>query len=162
MTNLCRICKNPSSYGKANICKECNKIYHREYYRKNKEKLNEKEKLRLKKRRSNVDFVMSERQRGREYWANLRHEAIMAYGGYKCACCEEKEPLFLSIDHIENNGADHRRELGIKNGNGKGGNTVLYIWLKRNNYPVGFQILCMNCNMGKSRNKGICPHKAIS
>ena len=34
-----------------------------------------------------------------------------------------------------------------------------YAWLKRNNYPSGFQILCMNCQWGKLRNNGVCPHQ---
>ncbi len=33
------------------------------------------------------------------------------------------------------------------------------MWLKANNFPPGFQTLCHNCNIGKHRNKGICPHK---
>ena len=35
---------------------------------------------------------------------------------------------------------------------------MIYIWLKNNNFPEGFQVLCFNCNCGKARNKGICPH----
>ena len=54
----------------------------REYYQKNKDSLREKEKFRLKKRRSQESFVVSERIRGRKYWADLRHEVVMAYGGY--------------------------------------------------------------------------------
>jgi hypothetical protein len=30
--------------------------------------------------------------------------------------------------------------------------------LRRNNYPEGFQILCMNCQFGKRMNNGVCPH----
>ena len=82
----------------------------------------------------------------------------MAYGGYKCACCGEMEPKFLTLDHVFNNGAEHRRSLGYTKGNGRGGNLVT--WLKKHRYPAGFQVLCMNCNFGKHTNKGICPHKA--
>jgi ABC-type uncharacterized transport system substrate-binding protein len=39
--------------------------------------------------------------------------------------------------------------------------TGFYKWLARNGYPSGFQILCMNCNHGKSRNGGVCPHQRV-
>lgn len=32
-----------------------------------------------------------------------------------------------------------------------------YVWLKKNNYPPGFQILCYNCNCAKGH-FGYCPH----
>lgn len=73
--------------------------------------------------------------------------------GCKCVCCGEQEPAFLSIDHIENDGAVHRREQGTK-----GSGTWLYLWLIRNNFPSGFQILCWNCQWGKQL-RGICPHR---
>ena len=70
--------------------------------------------------------------------------------GSSCRCCGETEPLFLTVDHINNDGAAHRRQMGHKN---------MLLWLARNNYPPGFQTLCMNCNLGKARNKGTCPHE---
>ena len=113
---------------------------------------------RYRQLRTDSDWVGHERKRGREYWRKVRHEAIMAYGGYRCACCGETEPAFLSIDHVFNNGAAHRRELGWTVGNGKGANITK--WLKDHGYPAGFQVLCMNCNHGKARNGGVCPHKS--
>lgn len=85
-----------------------------------------------------------------------RLEVMRAYcpqGILKCACppCKEDNPLFLSIDHIHGGGLKHRKETGNHG-------TGLYHWLKRNNFPKGFQILCFNCNQGKNRNKGVCPH----
>ncbi len=85
--------------------------------------------------------------------------AFNAYGGYKCNCCGETIKQFLSIDHINNDGAKHRKELTGDSRRGGGNN--LYIWLKRNKYPAGFQVLCMNCNCGKYRNGGVCPHKTL-
>ena len=73
------------------------------------------------------------------------------YGAF-CACCGEVDRTFLTVDHVNNDGAEHRKSIG------KGGRR-LYMWLRRNNYPVGFQLLCFNCNLGKARNKGVCPHK---
>lgn len=82
------------------------------------------------------------------YYYRLQHEAIMAYGGYKCSWCGINEPLVLCLDHIENNGRDHRRQIGSTGGH------KLYLWMKENGYPPGFQVLCMNCNHAKYRNGG--------
>lgn len=67
-----------------------------------------------------------------------------------CNCCNETNIHFLTIDHINNDGYKHRKEEpSSKN---------IYYWLSKNKYPKGFQVLCMNCNWGKSIHK-ICPHK---
>lgn len=81
-----------------------------------------------------------------------RIEALQAYGGLipACACCGETGLLFLSLDHVNGGGRQHRRETG-------GGG--FYVWLRKNNYPAGFQVLCHNCNLGRELNGGICPHK---
>lgn len=84
----------------------------------------------------------------------LRTEVFGHYGG-QCACCGEADPMFLTIDHINNDGAAHRREIGQS----LSGGINFYRWLRRNNYPEGFQPLCYNCNCGKARNGGICPHR---
>ena len=100
----------------------------------------------------------AERARTREYARKVADEVIAHYGG-RCACCGESERMFLSIDHIHNDGAEHRRQINPSAAaNGKGVN--LYGWLKKNGYPEGFQVLCMNCNHGKARNGGVCPHQA--
>jgi len=162
MIGKCVTCKKTKElpYKGKNLCRECNSAYVRQYYRRNKDRLKVKAKERYEKRRQDNAFVESEKKRGRQYWAELRHEAIMAYGGYKCNCpgCNETESLFLSIDHINNDGAEHRRSLGYEN-NGKGASSATLSWMKKNGYPPGFQVLCMNCNFGKSRNNGICPHE---
>jgi hypothetical protein len=80
----------------------------------------------------------------------LRSEILNAYGG-ECSCCGEKESQFLAVDHINNDGAQHRKQIG--------GTGALYLWLKKNNFPKDrFQLLCHNCNMAKSL-YGICPHQ---
>jgi predicted restriction endonuclease len=78
----------------------------------------------------------------------LRLEVLAHYGG-KCACCGESVPEFLAIDHINGGGCQHRKEI-------PGGNVCA--WLKKNNYPEGFQVLCHNCNMAKGF-YGHCPHQ---
>jgi len=88
------------------------------------------------------------------YARKLRTEAFAAYGGAKCACCGETEIMFLSIDHIDGNGSEHRRQIA----EGHNSNNF-YLWLRKHGYPAGFQVLCQNCNVGKWRNSGICPHQ---
>lgn len=76
---------------------------------------------------------------------------IFAHYGDKCACCNEIERKFLTIDHVNSDGAEHRKEVGT---------AEIARWLVRNDFPEGFQILCYNCNLGRARNGGVCPHKA--
>lgn len=82
-------------------------------------------------------------------------EAFAAYGGNHCACCKTDILDFLTIDHINNDGSAHRKEL-FGASHGRGGRHF-YAWLKRQNWPKGFQVLCFNCNIGKARNNGVCP-----
>jgi hypothetical protein len=77
---------------------------------------------------------------------------VITHYGSECACCGETEIRFLSIDHIEGKGNEHRRTIKRNGGN------AFYHWLIDNNYPEGFRILCYNCNLGRAHNDGICPH----
>ena len=83
-----------------------------------------------------------------------RNEVYDAYGGYKCNCCGEAERMFLSIDHVNNDGAQER-----KSGKYNGGGSAFYTWLRKNKFPTGYQVLCMNCQVGKHKNGGVCPHQ---
>ncbi len=86
----------------------------------------------------------------RKNYLILRDAVFNAYGGYKCTCCGEKQQAFLTIDHVNNNGCEHRRQIGQSN---------CYRWLKQNDYPSGFQVLCMNCQWGRKNCGGVCPHQ---
>lgn len=88
----------------------------------------------------------------KEYRRLKKKEVFEAYGGAKCACCGESTFDFLTIDHVNNDGADHRREIGA-------GGTTTYMWLIRNKFPEGFQVLCANCQLGKAVNGGVCSHQ---
>ena len=138
---------------KSRICRKCLGVYYRQYM-KNYRIARPGIEMERYRRRAAEDpaFLEQLRQRGRKYWADLRHGAIMAYGGYRCACCGETEPKFLSLDHVFNDGSQHRKEVG-----GRG--SQIFKWLRDHGYPAGFQVLCMNCNHGKALNGGVCPHK---
>ncbi len=90
-------------------------------------------------------------------YAALKANVFQAYGG-SCACCGESQSDFLAIDHVENNGADHRRELAGKRYKSMTG-VHMYRWLKKNEFPDGFQVLCHNCNFSKHLNGGKCVHE---
>ena len=82
---------------------------------------------------------------------------VFGHYGNVCACCGESEREFLTIDHVNNDGGHHRRKYPAS-----GGGVGLYLWIKRHGYPDDLQLLCMNCNWGKMRCRGICPHKQVS
>lgn len=94
----------------------------------------------------------------KDHYQSLRHEVFAHYGGYLCACCDEDEPSVLTIDHVQNNGKEHREQLKDRSFAG----SQFYAWLKRNGFPPGYQVLCWNCNMGKYRNGGTCPHEKLA
>ncbi len=60
--------------------------------------------------------------------------------------------VFLSIDHINNDGAEHRKLLKTLPG------ASFYHKMKKLGYPPILQVLCMNCQFGK-RYGAICPHQ---
>jgi hypothetical protein len=97
------------------------------------------------------------RVKNREYGKRRKDLCFSHYGGYICSCCGETEEKFLTLDHIHNDGAAHRRHM---NGDRRYRGTSIYGWLIRNRFPAGFQVLCFNCNCGKHLNGGICPHEA--
>lgn len=77
-------------------------------------------------------------------------------GDMKCDCCGEKHLEFLTIDHINGGGVQHRKELG--NGKLASGGGKFYTWLRRSGYPEGYRVLCLNCNFSKGV-FGYCPHE---
>ena len=112
-------------------CARCSRAFQRGWRRRNRDKV-----ARQNKKKASA----------------MRRAAVAAYGG-RCACCGEDTFEFLTIDHVNNDGAAHRRQVGIK------GSTATYYWLRDNGYPKdGFQLLCMNCNCAKQWS-GECPHQ---
>ena len=79
---------------------------------------------------------------------------LLKYGGDppKCACCGETNIGFLTIDHVNNDGRAHKKSLKNKN---------IYLALRSKGFPTDppVIVLCFNCNCGRDRNGGVCPHK---
>lgn len=142
------------------LCPEC----HRKY------KMNWRHKNKLKEKKYRDKYKTSERgKQVLESWAvrnklkrtkqrreEVRQRKLFVMQHYSklnpvCACCNERNLDFLTIDHIQNNGAKHRKIDKIGH---------LYIWLIKNKFPRGFQVLCWNCNLGKAKNPyNVCPHE---
>lgn len=80
-----------------------------------------------------------------DYRLTTKIETLTHYGKGKCACvmCGESRPACLTIDHINGGGKRHRAELGRKGG------YKFYYWLRQQNFPTGYQTLCMNCQFVK-------------
>lgn len=147
-TKTCTKCDTPKEldkfpkqkcgkYGVNSICKACQAEYKRQHYAKNPQVIEDRKAYFKKYRKSIKDQVFD-------------------HYGERCACCGETCRVFLTLDHVNGDGAEHRRELG-------GGRTTstdkTWRWLVANDFPDGFQILCYNCNCGKRDNGGICPHQ---
>lgn len=98
------------------------------------------------------------RSKNAKHWRLLAKIKVFEHycpGRIECACCREDKLVFLTIDHMKGDGNKHRREVKTVSGSG------VHTWLIKNNFPVGFQVLCFNCNVGKYFNGGVCPHKEV-
>jgi len=79
----------------------------------------------------------------------VRAELIEAYGG-KCTCprCPEINPAFLTLEHVDGTGKEHRSQVG----------SHAYADLRRRGWPQeGYTLLCWNCN-AMTRHGRTCPH----
>jgi hypothetical protein len=75
-------------------------------------------------------------------YSNLRRLQCLTHysnGELKCADCNLNNLDVLVIDHINNDGNQHRKKIG-------GGGINTYRWLIKQGFPTGYQVLCHNCN----------------
>ena len=128
-TTECKKCRSERSVRWVSKNREQNKSTGKIWYQKNRSKRRVQERTRTK----------------------LLKDAVFNHYGNACGCCGERERLFLAIDHKNNDGAAERR-VGIVY-------ATLYRKIIKENFPDRYQVLCANCNWGKHRNGGICPHK---
>lgn len=134
--------------GRRAICKPCEAARREEWKKSDSAAARE-----YRDRRSDSTFW---KKHGALIRAKRRAAVLEAYGS-KCVCCGEDTPEFLTVDHINNDGARHREAISPSDPRG-GSGTYLYIWLKRHGFPKdNFQLLCWNCNCAKGR-YGSCPH----
>lgn len=108
--------------------------YQREYYWRNRDK------IRKRKNKQNQNNEQSYFVRARRYHRQ-RIEILKRYGGKhpKCNWCGEERYECLQIDHINDDGAQERKE--------RDGGENFYYWLTKQPYqPDKYQVLCANCN----------------
>lgn len=71
---------------------------------------------------------------------------VLEHYGQKCNCscgCKVSNRNHLTIDHINNDGAEQRRASGSNGGHANYRNII------KNNFPEDLQVLCWNCNCAK-------------
>ena len=161
----CGVEKSADEFTKGrNRCLECNRAYYREYLRTHPE---QKERQRENVRR------WERSEKGRQYRAKYfaryyaaNYQRLRAHTrawraqidaklreiyGSVCACCGETEPAFLTIDHVNGDGAEDRKKHG--------GHRQLRFWLSQQPKLPDYRMLCWNCNCGRRLNNGVCPHE---
>lgn len=150
--NLCRRCGDKPLEGKTR-CERCH-IKHLEYQKKSKANAEKQGLCRnclIKEIQIGssmcVECLESHRIYGRKKYQKYRQLCIENYGG-KCTCCGCKVAKYLQLDHINNDGSEHRKKIydggpGIRGGS-------IYPWACRNNYPSNLQLLCANCHQAKT------------
>jgi len=85
----------------------------------------------------------------KEHATRLKTEVFAHYSGgvphCNCPLCPEKtnDVDMLSIEHIGGGGNKHRNDIGM--GKDRAGYRF-YVWLKKNDFPAGYEILCHTCN----------------
>jgi len=75
----------------------------------------------------------------REYTKNAVVN-VLTNGEGTCRWCGHGDLDVLTVDHIDNDGAQHRKKVPLN---------TFYSWMIKNDYPPGFQVLCANCNLKK-------------
>lgn len=114
----------------------------------------------MKRRASRENYLKKSRKELNQYTnkqrSKIKKEVLTHYGkNEKLLCCWRSCTVhdldMLSLDHVKDDGAEHRRkEKGSRiSFCGK----EIYYWVKRNKYPKGFQTLCMNHQYKKQRIK---------
>ena len=88
-----------------------------------------------------------ENQRRIKNQAKYKREVLTHYGPNGIlGCCWESCSVVdidtLSLDHLKDDGATHRKATGCAG-------SSMYCWVRRNNFPPLFQTLCMNHQVKK-------------
>ena len=87
---------------------------------------------------------LSQREYRRRWREKLREDVLRHYGQEHLACiiCGFADHRALTIDHINDNGAEERKAGRYTTGH-------FYEWLRSSDFPSGYQTLCGNCQFIK-------------
>jgi hypothetical protein len=131
----------------------------KDWYLKNKERSGQLTKQwaldnKERKRFLNKRWIQNNRERYNAskyvYRDRLKIAVLSHYAGGKPVCrnCGIDDVDVLCIDHINDDGSKHRKELKISGRTYSGGYST-YAALQMAGCPVGLQVLCANCNLKK-------------
>ena len=149
---LCHYCERPVEPGRSK-CRECLDKFSKYATERYKEVASVglcpkcRKRMKADGYESCTECRSEERQRNFE----IKIETLEAYGGPKCVCCGEKSVFVLTLEHVDGNGASHRREIASSP-------SQFYKKLKMAGYPdePKLVVLCFNCNIAKGL-YGVCP-----
>lgn len=93
-----------------------------------------------KRKRENMRRYRAERPehyaaQSRKAKAKLKSQLFELYG-HECSICGYDDKRALTLDHINNNGSEERKELGERG---------VYYKAREKHSPGEYRILCMNC-----------------
>jgi len=93
----------------------------------------------------------------RNCYYRLKWKTLVHYSGTDpphCTCCGITEMSMLTIDHLNNDGNHHRKNVGGRSG------YRLYQYLKKQGFPdnLNLTVRCFNCNISRYY-LGECAHK---
>ena len=151
--------------------KERNRKYQFNWWLKNKEKIlarqknfrpRQREYLR-RYRATHPEYVAKQRETHMKYYikngtsqSRLRARMLEMYG-HACECCGESRKEFLALDHRNNDGAAHRKEIRSRTSDSP--TSHVYRQAVMLGFPNNkFRLLCHNCNMARGF-YGFCPHE---
>lgn len=81
------------------------------------------------------------------YRRKVKLKVFTHYSKGKPVCCIKDCDIddmdMLSLDHTNDDGAAHRKQVGAKTG------TFMYEWAIKNNFPPIFKVMCWNHNIKK-------------
>lgn len=117
------------------------------------DRLRNPESWKIRKKRNYTKYRDKYLNYNRKRNAEHRLQVLTHYSKGKliCSCCGEKEYRFLTLEHLNGGGTKERKRIGPSN---------LCLFLIKNCLPSGYDVLCYNCNCGKSKT-GVCPHKLL-
>lgn len=111
--------------------------------------------IREKRRIWNKEWIQNNRDRYRvakyRYRLKVKMRAMALYADpVRCQHCGFDKIDALCLDHVENNGAAHRKEINVKHrGCSPTAGTRIYEYIQKNGKVEGLQVLCANCNLMK-------------
>jgi len=147
----------PPVSGAQRYCVECQPIMHKVYAGQwGKRHPERRKQINEKARNKNPERLHQLKRFAHYRWRERNKTTVMEHyskGPPWCACCGESERDFLVVDHVYGHGNEHRRKTF---GRIQGG-WQLYKWLIDQGFPLGFQVLCYNCNASKGKH-GNCVH----